>query len=65
MSQENVPQRGGVAEGPPRGLLRQMEELMAALNADLSALGADLRAAGPGRGGGADGAGAEDGNEGR
>ncbi|MFF1558695.1 hypothetical protein [Streptomyces sp. NPDC058279] len=31
------------AGGPPRGLLRQMEELMAALNADLSRLDADLQ----------------------
>ncbi|MET7291321.1 hypothetical protein ABZS79_04035 [Streptomyces griseoloalbus] len=53
MSEESVPQRGGAADGPPVGLLRQMEELMAALNADLSALDADLQAAGPGRDGGA------------
>ncbi|MEU9350844.1 hypothetical protein AB0D65_07440 [Streptomyces griseoloalbus] len=53
MSEESVPQRGGAAGGPPKGLLQQMEELMAALNADLSALDADLRAAGPGRDGGA------------
>ncbi|MEU6085246.1 hypothetical protein ABZ865_00290 [Streptomyces sp. NPDC047085] len=40
MSEESV---------PPKGLLEQMEELMAALNADLSAL-EDLQAAGgPGR----------------
>lgn len=66
MSEESVPQQGGVAAGPPKGLLRQMEELMAALNADLSALDADLQAAGPGRAGGAGGAaaGAEEG-EGR
>ncbi|MFI9154142.1 hypothetical protein [Streptomyces sp. NPDC053367] len=30
----------------PKGLLQQMEELMAALNADLSALDADLQATG-------------------
>ncbi|WNM30815.1 hypothetical protein RKE30_10530 [Streptomyces sp. Li-HN-5-11] len=45
MSEESVPQRGGPA-GPPKGLLQQMEELMAALNADLSALDADLQSAG-------------------
>ncbi len=60
MSEESAPQQGGVAAGPPKGLLRQMEELMAALNADLSALDADLQAAGPGRAGGA-AAGAEEG----
>ncbi|MFJ3961236.1 hypothetical protein [Streptomyces sp. NPDC090036] len=36
-----VPDR---ADGAPKGLLRQMEELMAALNADLSRLDADLQA---------------------
>ncbi|WP_327267077.1 hypothetical protein OG444_28820 [Streptomyces sp. NBC_01232] len=36
-----VPDR---AEGAPKGLLQQMEELMAALNADLSRLDADLQA---------------------
>lgn len=30
-------------EGAPKGLLQQMEELMAALNADLSQLDADLQ----------------------
>ncbi|MEU5520834.1 hypothetical protein ABZ759_09115 [Streptomyces sp. NPDC047860] len=67
MSEESVPQQGGVAARPPKGLLQQMEELMAALNADLSALDAELQAAGPGRGGGADGvaAGAVEENEGR
>ncbi|WP_320777984.1 hypothetical protein [Streptomyces sp. CRN 30] len=35
-----VPQQTGTAQ--PRGLLQQMEELMAALNADLTQLGADL-----------------------
>lgn len=55
MSEESVPQQGGVAAGPPKGLLQQMEELMAALNADLSALDADLQAAGPVRDGGGDG----------
>ncbi|MFC9116004.1 hypothetical protein ACFTWN_22000 [Streptomyces sp. NPDC057092] len=55
MSEGSVPLRGGAGDGPPAGLLRQMEELMAALNADLSALDADLRAtgSGPGRGGAA------------
>ncbi|MFJ5645072.1 hypothetical protein [Streptomyces sp. NPDC093223] len=37
MSEESVPPQDGAA-GPPRGLLRQMEELMAALDADLSDL---------------------------
>jgi hypothetical protein len=50
MSEEFMPQQGGgtgLAGGPgqPKGLLQQMEELMAALNADLSALDADLRGA--------------------
>ncbi|EST34357.1 hypothetical protein [Streptomyces roseochromogenus] len=42
MSEESgsAGQRAGSA-GPPKGLLEQMEELMAALNADLSEL-ADL-----------------------
>ncbi|MER5298687.1 hypothetical protein ABT039_04380 [Streptomyces lasiicapitis] len=30
-------------QGPPKGLLQQMEELMAALNADLTQLDADLQ----------------------
>ncbi|MFD3543034.1 hypothetical protein ACFWUQ_26555 [Streptomyces sp. NPDC058662] len=34
---------GTAASGAPKGLLRQMEELMAALNADLSRLDADLQ----------------------
>ncbi|MFF4360488.1 hypothetical protein [Streptomyces sp. NPDC001604] len=46
MSEESVPQQGGA--GRPKGLLQQMEELMAALNADLSALDADLQSAGRG-----------------
>ncbi|MEV7392663.1 MULTISPECIES: hypothetical protein [unclassified Streptomyces] len=37
MSEESVPQQGGPA-GQPKGLLQQMEELMAALNAELSDL---------------------------
>jgi hypothetical protein len=40
-SEESVPRQGG--SGQPKGLLQQMEELMAALNADLTALDADLR----------------------
>ncbi|BCM70100.1 MULTISPECIES: hypothetical protein [Streptomyces] len=48
MSEESVPPQGGAA-GRPKGLLEQMEELMAALNADLSAL-ADLQASAPARG---------------
>ncbi|MGW3321937.1 hypothetical protein [Streptomyces virginiae] len=36
-----VPAQG---DGAPKGLLQQMEELMAALNADLSRLDADLQA---------------------
>ena len=36
MSEETVPLTAGA--GQPKGLLQQMEELMAALNADLSAL---------------------------
>ncbi|MFF4317048.1 hypothetical protein ACWDFR_44185 [Streptomyces sp. 900105755] len=43
MSEESVPQQGGPSSGQPKGLLQQMEELMAALNADLSALDADLQ----------------------
>lgn len=45
MSEESVPQQGG-GDAQPKGLLQQMEELMAALNADLSALDADLQSAG-------------------
>jgi hypothetical protein len=44
MSEEAVPQQAGPAQ--PKGLLQQMEELMASLNADLSALDADLQSAG-------------------
>ncbi|MDR6979965.1 hypothetical protein J2X68_006703 [Streptomyces sp. 3330] len=47
MSEETVPQQDGApAEAQPKGLLQQMEELMAALNADLSALDADFQSAG-------------------
>ncbi len=45
MSEETVPQQDG-ADARSQGLLQQMEELMAALNADLSALDADLQSAG-------------------
>ncbi|OKK04707.1 hypothetical protein AMK26_15475 [Streptomyces sp. CB03234] len=41
MSQEAVPER--TAPEHPKGLLQQMEELMAALTADLSQLDADLQ----------------------
>lgn len=47
MSEETAPQQGAAtAAAPPKGLLQQMEELMAALNADLSALDFDLRSTG-------------------
>ncbi|MFG2129762.1 hypothetical protein ACGFNV_18440 [Streptomyces sp. NPDC048751] len=46
MSEETVPPQGGGPAGQPKGLLQQMEELMAALNADLSALDADFQSAG-------------------
>jgi hypothetical protein len=60
MSQESVPEHPGQAAhdharleqpaptqgGQPKGLLQQMEELMAALNADLSQLDADLQSSG-------------------
>ncbi|MFJ3668799.1 hypothetical protein ACIPSE_20365 [Streptomyces sp. NPDC090106] len=48
MSEESVPRQGLGEPGKPKGLLQQMEELMAALNADLSALDADLQSAGRG-----------------
>ncbi|MEU0272952.1 hypothetical protein [Streptomyces sp. NPDC006307] len=41
MSQEAMPDHQGA--GAPKGLLQQMEELMAALTADLSQLDADLQ----------------------
>ncbi|MFC7014662.1 hypothetical protein ACFQMH_23710 [Streptomyces viridiviolaceus] len=47
MSEETVPQQGGAAG--PKGLLQRMEELMAALDTDLSALDADLRPGDSGR----------------
>ncbi|WP_424890610.1 hypothetical protein [Streptomyces sp. XH2] len=49
MTQEAVPDETVPAQpaagqpGTPKGLLQQMEELMAALNADLSQLDADLQ----------------------
>ncbi|MFE7842042.1 hypothetical protein ACFU53_40105 [Streptomyces sp. NPDC057474] len=43
MSQEAVPEQAAVP-AQPKGLLQQMEELMAALNANLSQLDADLSA---------------------
>ncbi|MET8164904.1 hypothetical protein ABZT34_11675 [Streptomyces sp. NPDC005329] len=50
MSEETVPQQGGTpAAARPKGLLQQMEELMATLNADLSALDADLQSPGGAR----------------
>ncbi|MGW6568851.1 hypothetical protein [Streptomyces sp. NPDC054975] len=39
--QQSVPEQKG--SGAPKGLLQQMEELMAALTADLSQLDADLQ----------------------
>ncbi|MFJ8669627.1 hypothetical protein [Streptomyces sp. NPDC093600] len=44
--QQSVPEQKGA--GAPKGLLQQMEELMAALTADLSQLDADLQSS-PGR----------------
>ncbi|MEU7134126.1 hypothetical protein [Streptomyces sp. NPDC046261] len=49
MTQEAVPdeavptQAASQQQGAPKGLLQQMEELMAALNADLTQLDADLQ----------------------
>ncbi|AZM56052.1 hypothetical protein DMA15_28520 [Streptomyces sp. WAC 01529] len=50
MSQEAVPEQEAAQDpsvpapqGAPKGLLQQMEELMAALNADLTQLDADLQ----------------------
>ncbi|MFG3191558.1 hypothetical protein [Streptomyces omiyaensis] len=45
--EQQVPQAvpGQQAPGAPKGLLQQMEELMAALSADLSQLDADLQSA--------------------
>ncbi|MEU6120389.1 hypothetical protein [Streptomyces sp. NPDC047123] len=54
MSQEAAPDQGAAhdasvpaQEGAPKGLLQQMEELMAALNADLTQLDADLQQSAP------------------
>jgi len=53
MSQEAVPEQEAAREpsvpeqGPAKGLLQQMEELMAALNADLTQLDADLQQSTP------------------
>nr|WP_143657479.1 hypothetical protein [Streptomyces sp. alain-838] len=49
MSEETVPRQDG-ADARPQGLLQQMEELMAALNADLSALDATSSRPGARRG---------------
>lgn len=57
MSQEAVPEQAAASANPvpqsvpgqqaaPKGLLQQMEELMAALTADLSQLDADLQSTG-------------------
>ncbi|MHC0429148.1 hypothetical protein ACX6XY_03020 [Streptomyces sp. O3] len=51
MSQESAPEQAApsVPEqdgGQPKSLLQQMEELMAALNADLTQLDADLQSSG-------------------
>ncbi|WP_282698003.1 hypothetical protein [Streptomyces sp. CC208A] len=45
LPEQQVPQSvpGQQAPGAPKGLLQQMEELMAALSADLSQLDADLQ----------------------
>ncbi|MFD5323179.1 hypothetical protein [Streptomyces sp. NPDC127092] len=44
MSQEAAPEQSVPSSGgAPKGLLQQMEELMAALTADLSQLDADLQ----------------------
>ncbi|MFP3987396.1 hypothetical protein U9R90_07790 [Streptomyces sp. E11-3] len=49
MSQEAAPEQAAPSSVPeqdggrPKGLLQQMEELMAALNADLTQLDADLQ----------------------
>ncbi|MDF3290048.1 MULTISPECIES: hypothetical protein [Streptomyces] len=48
MSQETAPDQGlsdagSTGAAPPKGLLQQMEELLAAVTADLAGLDADLR----------------------
>ncbi|MEV4738646.1 hypothetical protein [Streptomyces sp. NPDC049555] len=66
MTQEAVPdeavpaQAASPRQAAPKGLLQQMEELMAALNADLTQLDADLQSADrsrPGASGADDGTG--------
>ncbi|MEV7190502.1 hypothetical protein AB0N81_01665 [Streptomyces sp. NPDC093510] len=54
MSQEAAPEQEAAHDAPvpaqqgaPKGLLQQMEELMAALNADLTRLDADLQQSSP------------------
>lgn len=49
MSQETAPEQEAGMPLPataPKGLLQQMEELMASLNADLAGLDADLQSSG-------------------
>ncbi|MFD7337352.1 hypothetical protein ACFV98_15260 [Streptomyces violascens] len=41
--QQSAPQPAAERKGAPKGLLQQMEELMASLNADLTQLDADLQ----------------------
>ncbi|MFI6055557.1 hypothetical protein ACIBCO_36410 [Streptomyces violascens] len=41
--QQSAPQSAAERKGTPKGLLQQMEEAMAALNADLTQLDADLQ----------------------
>ncbi|MFE9405182.1 hypothetical protein ACFYNY_26175 [Streptomyces sp. NPDC006530] len=41
--QQSPPQSAAERKGAPKGLLQQMEELMAALNADLTQLDAELQ----------------------
>ncbi|MFF4521906.1 hypothetical protein [Streptomyces bluensis] len=59
MPQEAVPEQAAPEQAvpaQPKGLLQQMEELMAALNADLSQLDADLSGPRPTRSDGPDAA---------
>ncbi|WP_406505967.1 hypothetical protein [Streptomyces sp. NBC_00212] len=44
--QQPAPQSATERKGAPKGLLQQMEELMAALSADLTQLDADLQPTG-------------------
>ncbi|MET8683222.1 hypothetical protein ABZV77_03320 [Streptomyces sp. NPDC004732] len=62
MSKEAVPEQEAAHDAPvpaqqgaPKGLLQQMEELMAALNADLTQLDADLQQSAPAAPTGSDG----------